>query len=416
FFLFFLVFSFISSQAYSADLIQPQDLIYKGAFRLPDNEGWEYSGYAMTYFPKGDPQGPDDGFPGSLFILGHDHHQKISEVSIPLPVITEEKNIERLNRAGTLQNFQDIRSGLFAYLEIPRAGIEYLPSMDGHPEKLHFCWGQHFQEFEPSHGYCDLNLSNPNTQGPWKFSAFTNYVSNDYIFKIPKDWADQNTPGQHLASGRFRDGHWSGLGPALFAYDPFNGGVNPQARESLTKITPLLLYGIQNQGAIEIYSEDNMKMRDFSPTDEWSGGAWLKAEGKSSVIFAGTKAVGKSWYGFSNGVVWPIAIDENTVYPQVPPWPHDGRGWWSEAIKAQIIFYNPEDLAKVAKGQIKSFAPQPYAKLGIDDCLFDPGFNFEREKRYLLGAVAFDQDNRLLYIIERRADQDRSIVHVWKVK
>jgi hypothetical protein len=52
------------------------------------------------------------------------------------------------------------------------------------------------------------------------------------------------------------------------------------------------------------------------------------------VILVGTKAVGESWYGFSNGVVHPISGDPDETYPEVPDWPHDDRGWWSEDISA----------------------------------------------------------------------------------
>ena len=52
-----------------AQRVRPEDLVYLGAFRLPAASGgsnWEYSGYAMTYCPSGDPRGADDGFPGSI--------------------------------------------------------------------------------------------------------------------------------------------------------------------------------------------------------------------------------------------------------------------------------------------------------------------------------------------------------------
>ena len=58
-----------------AQLIQPSDLVYQGAFRLPDVGGdcdWTYSGHSMTYYPQGDPSGPVDGYPGSLFATGND--------------------------------------------------------------------------------------------------------------------------------------------------------------------------------------------------------------------------------------------------------------------------------------------------------------------------------------------------------
>jgi len=48
--------------------------------------------------------------------------------------------------------------------------------------------------------------------------------------------------------------------------------------------------------------------------------------------------------------------------------------------------------------------------------LFDPGFNFERGKRYLVGAASSDRARGLLYVFERMADEDeKSLVHVWKV-
>lgn len=58
------------------DLIRPEDLVYKGAFRLPDSDGsdqksWDWGGSAMVYYPNGDLQGLNDGYPGSIFATGH---------------------------------------------------------------------------------------------------------------------------------------------------------------------------------------------------------------------------------------------------------------------------------------------------------------------------------------------------------
>ena len=35
----------------------------------------------------------------------------------------------------------------------------------------------------------------------------------------------------------------------------------------------------------------------------------------------------------------------------MPPWPHDERGWWSDSIEAQLIFYDPEELVKRVTGR-----------------------------------------------------------------
>ncbi|MBC7187931.1 MAG: T9SS type A sorting domain-containing protein [Calditrichaeota bacterium] len=400
-----------------AQRLHPADLTYRGAFRLPSVSGasnWSYSGCGMTYYPQGDPSGPADGYPGSLFIIGHDQDQLVSEVSIPVPVISPTKRLSDLNTATTLQGFADITRGMFGSLEIAYSDIEYLPPQGAQTTgKLHFCWGQHFQfERAPSHGWCELNLANPQPAGPWFFGDFTNYVSNDYLFEIPAEWAAQHTPGQRLATGRFRDGHWSGMGPALFAYGPWNDGNPPAPNTTLTAITPLLLYGENVPGIPEIVTSEDRAMKGFSPADYWSGGAWLTAGNASALIFVGTKAIGRSWYGYSDGTVYP----DDPPYPPTPPFPHDQRGWWSEGIRARIIFFDPNDLVLVAAGSMQTWEPQPYDSMDIDQYLFDPGFDYPRYKNRSLGAVAFDRERRLLYIVERMADEDeRSLIHVFHV-
>ncbi len=399
-------------------LIHSDDLVYHGAFRMPDDLEWEYSGYAMTYSPEGDPDGPDDGFPGSLFVLGHDHRSQISEISIPVPVVSVAKNPDELDRAVTLQKFQDISAGMFSQLEIPRVGLEYLPPQGVQSSaKLHYCWGQHFQfEQVPSHGWSELDLSSPQVVGPWFLGEYTNYISNDYLFEIPEGWAAINAPGLHLATGRFRDGSWGGLGPALLAYGPWLEGDPPAPNARLNQVVPLLLYGVPQPNSPEVFVADEMRMITYKEADEWSGGAWLTLGGRSAVILVGTKALGRNWYGFANGVEYPISGDPDEEYPDVPPWPYDARGWWSEDIAAQIIFFDPEDLAAVARGEMETWTPQPYATRTIDEFLFDPGFDLERQKRYSLGAVAFDRERGILYVVERRADyEERTLIHVFKL-
>ncbi|MFH1393859.1 MAG: hypothetical protein ABII71_05025 [Candidatus Micrarchaeota archaeon] len=401
------------------ELIAPSDLVYLGAFRLPGESGgsnWLWSGYAATYYPDGDAAGADDGFPGSIFAVGHDHHQMVSEISIPVPVISD--NIEELNTAETLQPFADITGGMFGELEIPRAGLQYLPAQDGQDSgKLYFSWGQHLEgENNPTHGWSELDLSNPRTAGPWYVDGWSSYTTNDYMFEIPQEWASANTPGLRLATGRFRDGLWSGRGPALYAIGPYNEGNPPEPGSTLEQVTPLLLYGEEGVDSLVIVSDESQAMDRFAESDEWSGGAWLTSGEKSAMILVGTKGMGNTWYGFSNGVVWPTSGDPGEAYPEVPDWPHDGRGWWSESIQAQILFFDPAGLASVARGEMETWEPQPYAVMSIDNVLFEPGYDYEMDKMYSLGAAAYDQENGLLYIFERLADADgNSIVHAWKV-
>jgi len=411
----------VQTIAISSSRLQPDDLVYLGAFRLPEPSGessWEYSGHGLTYNPGGDPDGPEDGFPGSLFGFGHDQQLRVSEISIPAPVVL--RNLDDLNRATTLQPFADVTDGIFRPEEmtIPRAGLAYLPPQAGQSRpKLYFTFGQHFQEFEPSHGWAELDLSQPMAAGPWVFDGYTNYVTNDYLFEIPEVWAASFAPEMRLATGRAREGLWSGRGPALFACAPWVDGNPPAPGSTLTAVRPLLLYGTQEPGAVEITSDPSMAMDGYRDADHWWGGAWLTAGDKAAVVFVGTKALGDEWYGFANGVVWPHDCAETSppTCPEPPEWPYDDRGFWAEDYEAQIIFYDPADLIAVARGERMSWEPQPYATLVLDDVLYDPQLRLEDYKRDLVGAAAFDRERGLLYVIERLADEVDSVIHVWRI-
>ncbi|MFQ6083171.1 MAG: hypothetical protein ACE5WD_07425 [Candidatus Aminicenantia bacterium] len=406
----------------STHLIQPSDLVYQGAFRLPAGDGsdersWSWGGTAMTYYPHGDPTGPNDEYPGSIFATGHEQYQYVSEISIPVPVISSSKNLSELNTAKSLQSFQDIRGDFLGdYVELPRVGLEYLPKQGSQTsDKIHFGWGQHFQEeSDVTHGWFNLNLSNPQRAGGWYIDNQSPYSVNDYIFEIPSSWANSNTPGKLLATGRYRDGGWSGQGPSLFAYGPWNEG-NPPAHGTRLDAITLLKYD-SSEEVDALYDSSAHTMKNYHHSDEWSGGAWLTAGDKSTVIFVGTKGIGKYWYGFSDGTVWP----DEPPYPDIPDPPHNDRGWWSSRFEAQIIFYNPDDLADVAQGRKKSYEPQPYATLNIDEYLYNiekvPGLDIKLQK-YRLGAACFDRKRGFLYIFEFRGDREneRPLAHVWKI-
>ena len=399
----------------SGEVLMPDDLEYLGAFRLPEASGgsnWEYSGQGLTYYPAGDPGGAEDGFPGSLFGFGHDHHVQVSEISVPAPILS--KNLDELNTAITLQPFADLSGGLFdsQAMDLPVADLAYLPPGAGQESgKLHFTFGQHFQDFEPSHGWAELDLSNPRPVGPWVLDGYTNYATNDYLFDIPSDWTAAYTPGQPLATGRFREGVWGGYGPALFAYSP------PTAGATVTEVTPLLLYGIQEPGLTDIVADESMQMDGYQLADHWLGSAWLTSNEKSAVIFVGTKAIGHSWYGFANGVVWEYdCADQSPITcPDPPDWPYDDRGYWAEDYQAQVIFFDPTDLAAVARGELQTWEPQPYATLVLDEYLFNPQLDYAEYKRDLVAAAAFDREHGLLFIIERLADEYKSVIHVWRI-
>ncbi len=434
-----------------------QDFTYLGAFRLPGDETrprtFAYGGNAMTFNPHGEPQGPADWFPGSLFVMGHDRMpygelpdgNQVAEISIPVPVAT--RSVGRLNQAKFLQPFREVARGLLTTLdEIPVVGMAYL----NHPAtgpKIHIGWGQHLQEDDatqvPSHGWLDIDLAHPNPKGFWYIGHQSPYSVNDYLFAIPPTWADKYADGRYLATGRYRSGGWSGQGPALFAYRPWRDTAGtPAAPGSRLAETVLLRYENSTN------SEDTVSraLRGYQHADEWSGGAWITtADGRSAVLFAGTKGTGtKYWYGFINvrGPEYPCVDPHVTDFvtcrlangAACPTEDFAGccdevlgncashRGWWSTRFDAQFILYDPADLARVAAGTLESWQPQPYATVDIDRYLYlNPPAGEEivvgagDQRRYRVGDVAYDRAHNLLYVLEPLADGGKPVVHVWRI-
>jgi len=363
---------------------------------------------------------------------------QVAEVSIPVPVQSD--RLGDLNQAGLLQPFHDVAAGFFTDLdEIPRIGMQYLDT----PEtgaRVHLAWGEHLQPETPvaSHAWFDPDLSAPHMQGTWFIGNQSLYSVNGYLFEVPASWADQHTEGRYLATGRFRDGGWSGMGPALFAYRPWidSRGTPAPAGTHLEETVLLLYESSENSPNVE------RCLDGYQHPDEWEGGAWITTStGRSAVLFAGTKGIGaKYWYGYVNpvGPEHPC-VDEALVGEFVvcrladgTPCPvedlsecqghNDYRGWWSARFEAQFILYDPADLARVAADEMASWEPQPYVAIDIDEHLFLNPANIEQDmlgtgvqRRARIGAVAYDRNNDFLYVLELFADEARPVVHVWSV-
>jgi len=433
-------------------LVQPADFNYLGAFRLPGDEDrprtFAYGGNAMTFNPDGDANGANDGFPGSLFVMGHDRipygelpdGNQVAEINIPVPKTG--KDLEALNSAGFLQGFANVAKGAFSTMdEIPKTGMAYLDTPETGP-LIHLAWGAHLQPPDTaSHAWFSPDLSNPDMQGFWFIGNQDLYSVNGYLFEIPAEWAQAHVGGRVLATGRMRDGGQGGMGPELFAYRPWQEDGSPATNNTHLEEITLLLYESSYN------TEEITRCLDgYQFADEWEGGAWLSTQdGRSAVIFAGTKATGdRTWYGY----VHPDGADKVCVDTNITDFPTcrtaDGgicpvsetrgccdeesgacismRGWWSSRFDAQIILYNPADLALVAEGKLETWEPQPYAVVDIDEYLYLSPPEWEQlmlgsgdQRRYRIGDVAFDRANGLLYVLELYADGGKPLVHVWQI-
>ena len=405
------VFLCFTDTAVATGRIMPEDFEYLGAFLVPqwidgtpDAESWEWGGMSMTYDPSGDPKGKKDGFPGSIYGTGHDVWNLVSEIDIPVPVISPTRSISDLNTARTLQPFADVKDGLFAWAEeMPRVGLEILePQGAQSSRKLYLCWGAHFQdEYFYTHMWCETDLDDPRPAGAWRIEGINPYNGNDYLFAIPSEWADLYTPGMRLATGRYRDGGWSGFGPTLAAIGPWNQGNPPPDGTTLQSVV-LIKYSDYFEGEPEPWYQ----MNGYAHSDEWTGGAWLTAGDRSAVVFVGTKGMSEAWYGDTLRECM-----DDCEFPYL-------RGWWSLYFEGWFLFYDTSDLAKVAQGVLEPYQVQPYAHLNVDDVLY---YVHGKQEKYHLGACCYDRANRLFYVFEPgrespSGESERTNVHVWRIK
>ena len=87
-----------------------------------------------------------------------------------------------------------------------------------------------------------------------------------------------------------------------------------------------------------------------------------------------------------------------------------------KTIRHKSFSLTPYDLVKVANGEMESYEPQPYAALDISDVLFDPELHLEEYRRDFVTAAAFDRANGHLFVIEKLADEYKSVIHVWQIE
>jgi hypothetical protein len=386
-----------------SDLLQPSDLIYKGAFAYPTGDPWAYSGHALAYYPDGDSTGPADGYPGSLFAAGHAHHDLVGEMSIPEPVISDD--FADLPRATVLWPLTDITGGwkdncTYAegciYREVD--GLEYLPHIDRIVWNLRD-WYNTSGHDQDSLGWSSLDMSGP--QGVWhigerpsQMDVFHNAKTCNYLFTAPASFADEYLEGKRLFAGNHREaGAFGGSqGPTLYALAPWEDGNPPGSGQELDAL-PLLYYP-------EIYPEclddpETCHFPGYRAKDAWGGGAWVQTEQKTGVLLVGRKGLGDNCYGTSD----QCGGDACDPY----------RGYHAYPYEPQMLFYDPEDLREVATGIQQPWEVVPYT-------VYSPGTEVMDRACSILGAAAYDQQRGLLYVTEQEAGPwGESVVHVWQV-
>jgi hypothetical protein len=385
-------------------MLTPGNFEYLGAFRLPltDSRGsrFSYGGIGLTFRADGDANGPDDGFRGSLFMVGHRQEQRVAEFSVPKPVISDRKVIDELPVAEVLQPLSDITGGIRQRLSGDSSEPFEIGGLQVVGDRLHWTIFKYYNVTSVdyfSHGASSLDLSNPQPRGLWHLGParsgdprWHSYKHAGYICEVPEPFATQYLGGRNLMSGlQISTGRqMSSQGPALFAYRlqeqlPRNGA-------SLDAL-PLLWYPM------------NRMVNRHHAADLWRGAAWLTVGNKQAVVVVGRKALGPERYGDA-----------------LPTDCYDYKGYHGSAYEIQLLFYAPGNL--VAASKKATAAVQPWYRWdastpggGIDRFMYQ---NCGRE----VGGLAYDRANQLVYISEveagRLADNEWEllpIIHTFRL-
>lgn len=386
-----------------AQQLQPDDLRYLGAFAFPTGDAWSYSGHALAYYPSGDAAGPDDGFPGSLYTVGHAWTQHVGEISIPAPVTGTA--YAALPRATVLQPLADITGGWLGnctyapeciYREV--AGLAWLP------QNGKIAWNLRDWYNVAGHDQDSVGWSNPDRSQPagvWHIGSrgdgvFHNARTSDYLFTAPDSFASTYLSGRSLIAGNHRQaGAFGGSqGPTLYALAPWQDGNPPAPGSELT--AQALLYYPEN---IACTNNDfsACAFSGYRVSDNWGGGAWIDKDGRAAVLIFGRKGLGNNCYGVP-GEDCPASLCSTD------------KGWHSDPYEGQILFYNPDELRAVVQGSRQPWEVQPYAVHRPAAQMFKPNCGIFR-------AVAYDAQRGLIYVTEGNAGSfGATAVHVWRVE
>ncbi len=397
----------------SGDLLQPSDLVYQGAFAYPSGDEWAYSGQALAYYPDGDPSGPDDGAPGSLYAAGHAHHDLVGEISIPAPVIAG--SFDDLPQASVLRALTDISGGWkdnctydeeCQYREVD--GLAYIPGIDKVIWNLRD-WYNATGCDQDSLGWSDRDMSG--AQGVWHIGArpsaddvFHNAKACNYLFDAPQSFAEAHLEGKWLIAGNHREAGALGgsQGPTLYALAPWEDGNPPASGQNLDALA-LLYYATVNECVWEAEGDINERpapgvchFPDYRAMDHWGGGAWVQSAAKRGILIVGRKGLGDNCYG---------STETCGADPCAP-----SSGYHAYPYTAQMLFYDPEALKEVLDGSKAPWEVLPYAIHNPTDEIFEP-------ECAILGAAAHDRERGLIYVTEQQAGTSgETVVHVWEVQ
>ncbi len=377
-----------SSTGLPTRLIQQSDLQYIGSFQLPKGTGgansFSYGGTALAF----------NSARNSLIVTGNISNQYVAEVSIPSPAI----NIARPQDlpAGTLlQTFTNTNEGKLSLINSGDPNGERIGGHYVYNTSLLFTGFSYYDAQgtqNSSHFSRPLDFSvSGKVNGPYKISSRLPRYFAGYMAGVPNEW--QAPLGGKVLSGLGNAAIVSAasVGPSALIFDPDQVGKNSSYIGNEVLYYPLASNLSMLYGTSELQQNDVWNIRSNAR------GAAFPA-GTSTIMFFGTHGSGPVCYGSPVECNDPVDQD---------------KGFHAYPYTYQIWSYNAHDLLKVKDGTQAPNSVKPYGVWKFSLPYQDLQGNLK------IGGVAFDENNRLLYISQpnviRANYSSDPVIHVFKV-
>ena len=370
-------------------LLAQTDLEYVGAFRFPVgsfgcsgvSNCFSYGGAALAYNPSRN----------SLFLAGHDHEQKIAEISIPTP--SKATTFTSLPIATVLQPFVDGTEGRLPIIDDGSIKIGGLLVVGDHLYMSAYSYYDANTSQELSHFRRPINLSQTgNVIGPFKVGSSAGFTSG-YMTHIPNE--QQSAFGGSALTGNccIPIVTRTSYGPAAFSFKPEDIGIlNPVPAK------PLVYYDSSHK----TLGDWNQQSDYFNSSASIHGVVFPKDT--KSVLFWGKIGIGKWCYG-------PGTADkslEGTLAPSGQLYCYDpvvsATGNHAYPYVYQVWAYNSDEMRQA----VNPWNVKPYA-------IWRPSLPFANWNAEL-GSVAYDPATQRLYVVQKYASSfGQGVVYVYKV-
>ena len=360
-------------------LLSHTNLVYQGAFRLPEgtlgNSSFAYGGTALAFNPAR----------GSLFIVGHDWHQNVAEIGVP--AIRSAATVDGLAVAPVLQPFTDVTEGTLGLVGPNNVKVGGLLPYQGKLYVTAYIYYDANGEQVLSHYVSDLDLSiKGDVKGPYRVGSLKAGYISGYFGLTASAWRE--ALGGPVLNGNCCLGIISrtSYGPAVFAIDPTAIG-----RINVPPALPLVYYPASNPLLAPGTSGDGWGNTSelFNGTTEIRG--VVMPEGSRSVLFFGRQGTGKFCYGTGEECSDPT---------------QSAKGVHAYPYRYQVWAYDAMDLVAVKSGRRQPWSVKPYAVWPLQLPFASP----------MLQGATYDAASGRVFISTAFGDGERPIIHVLGVK